>query len=1155
MKKRIALLLLLTMLFTLAACGEKPAEPTPAPEPVQTEPVPAEPVPTEPAEPEIPALATIPIGELPAETIEQALAETAMAYWRKNPYMQYDTGFISSEPSALGGHRRTLGQTPEDTCLEREHFSQCTAFGWEVWYEATGLDFIGAHASYQELMYDERYAPCVLTGFDSLHPESVYNNAEAALQYLTENARPGDLVLGRNSSANGHCMVVVGDVDGDGRCDMLHSWPLGGGSGFEANGSQGNDPNGAGILQSMQDLLLEDGHNPSWYLGGDRGYRWWLFRPQLLDECKALTLTPAAATRVEHPGMEITKTADRLIYDSVQPGENLVITQVIANHGTEKYENLKVYEYIPEGASLVSADSACTVQGQKLCWVLSIPAGNSVTLTWTVRCDLGVGDLLTFPNGWVGAIPTRTLSFGVGGKTLTESQQKAMDAVASGILPESLQNAETGELDFVNVFYREILGAEAKLPATTDEFFSAILTTVKPLGMEDKLLTLRDETQEPDARLTGLLVNKMLGGMKISFGKDFTARLFSMKECYLTPGDVAILCEDAAGNGSGAKTTVHAMSVTFCIYLGNGQVLAANKDGIQNTTYEMTFDRMLKKGVFAVLRPTQGGEDLSAQVGLPQLPTAEVSDEAAFRAAAEGSAMQMCILSDLTLPQSMDLSAKRIVLAPGVKLDLGQNSLSVRSLTMEEGATFTASGSGRLTVLAGNEEETAAQLLALGALPAAVQCRYLDADIAVTFDCVTKTASWPDCGSGTPNRKNMEVVFRCAPEGWTLKMPCTLIANSPQTVLAKNLTIDLSGKTLGVHYFRGEDLTLTDSKGSGKFYYRGDGECMDCVQESDLYAPGIPVFLGYGANSLSLTVTGKLTCGTLTANNKSVVQTAADGRILAQSQVGGEPMPVLSGSMEVSEEAELLNAKEKAVQDVRMTADVTLTASAELSGLHLTLAPGVTLHLGDSDLKIGLLTMEDGAKLDAGKGRLTVTAQNNAQVSEQLAILNGLPVIVSCEYPDDTDIAVTFDCTEKVASWPDRKSGTPNRKNMEIVFACAPEGWLLKLNCTLIANSAQKITARNLTIDLNGKSLGVHYFMGENVTLIDSKGNAKFYYRGDGSNTARTQESDVYAPGVNVILGYGSNSVKLTVTGTLTYGTLTCANKSTVTGNLVEAKN
>ena len=419
MKKHLSVLLCLALLLTLfSACGQKtvPETPTPAApteptvhEPV-TEPAPStepEPSPAEPAKPE-------PI-KVDRETAQKAIQQTALAYFYKNPYMQYDAHSVTFEPKFYGAGRITHYEPPEYASYDQWHYSQCTDFCCDIIYDALGY-----------AIYDGVVAPGTVNSgiknfVDLTGPEVVYANRgltgddlKAAVDEFRSLLQPGDIVGA--CGFDGHMMMWLGDCLGDGTNYVIHCW---GASYDDATGDPVTESVGSIKLQPEDELLFGSGGSPNWNLYLDKRSSSLIGLYRFIDAADYDgTITPQAATRLAYPNMSIDRTVDRTQYSDVVTGTDVTVTVTISNKGKEAYKGLKITETLPE--------SGVTLKKGETEWTVDVPAGGTVKKTYTVTVTAPKGSTILFPQGKVGDIPTREIELQVGGKHLSSEQEKAL---------------------------------------------------------------------------------------------------------------------------------------------------------------------------------------------------------------------------------------------------------------------------------------------------------------------------------------------------------------------------------------------------------------------------------------------------------------------------------------------------------------------------------------------------------------------------------------------------------------------------------------------------------------------------------------------------------------------------------------------------------
>lgn len=253
------------------------------------------------------------------------------------------------------------------------------------------------------------------------------------IEQLKALAQPGDVFYGDSSNGNGgHVMMFLGDIKNDGQMYMMHCWPLDG-ENLQEDGTQKLEPNGSIVIQPAERLIYSAKGEPNWGITTPScGKEWLLCRPRILEDCQKCVLSDATVSRLKYDGISIEKTAELDVYHDLKKGQDLTIFETVRNNGTAGFENVKLTEYVPEGATLKQADEQAQVNGKELTWTLNVPRGGSVTVSYTITNELEKGNTLTIPRGLCDHIPTRTMTYQIGASDLTESQLAILEQIRTG---------------------------------------------------------------------------------------------------------------------------------------------------------------------------------------------------------------------------------------------------------------------------------------------------------------------------------------------------------------------------------------------------------------------------------------------------------------------------------------------------------------------------------------------------------------------------------------------------------------------------------------------------------------------------------------------------------------------------------------------------
>lgn len=558
-----------------------------------------------------------PMSEIDRATLEYAIQQVCLAYYYKGANTQYDLGRQCYDAKA-DAYRRTTGQSPEDTDWDSNWYSQCAEYCYDVYWELCNYEYIncGTIRSTRDDFKKESNSIAYTYGTWGWDKAKID-------QMILYDARPGDIFHSNGSTGGGHLIMILGDVDGDGENDCCHCWPYGGGtmrlpvdsdtdtefvSG--AAGDQKWDKYGV-VFQSARELIINTTKTngmPLWSVYSTNSDKTWqVYRPFEQSDIGNYHLTPSSVTRITYEGIDVTKTPDCSVHQSICQGDDIVITIVIKNHGKEDFKGLNVTEYVPNGTVFKAADNGGKNDGRKIQWTVDVPAGGEITFTYTVTNMYGAGKEVEIPAGLVAGLKTRTCILQVGASKFTDEQLNAMKKIgADGKLPKDIEWKKTNELDFVNTFYKEILGKELNLPSSTNDLMAGIVEEQKSIKGSTKqkmLFRKTDITGYED--LNRMIVRNQIGGYCYSTGSypgvaNFKiSRILDIKEAYWMPGDIFIAYDGK--NSMNSLTTTADLKIY--IYLGDGKVAARIGTGSGVMDYEQTIDLLLSMNFAVVLRP------------------------------------------------------------------------------------------------------------------------------------------------------------------------------------------------------------------------------------------------------------------------------------------------------------------------------------------------------------------------------------------------------------------------------------------------------------------------------------------------------------------------------------------------------------------------
>ena len=473
-----AILALILLVGCLASCSKTPANTDPTDGSGSTEA-------TVTVNPD--GLALEEDGVVYASLAQKAVVKTALAYLARNTRIQYDDSRMNPKgaPESSGTLYRWqsgVRKSPEEYTSQYTGYTNCAAFTNEVYIAALGVSS-GANNTdqYAQLTGDRRayrYAP---TG-----KETAEEKAAVQEEFLST-LQPGDIIVVRRKNGTGHAMLYVG------------SKVLEGVEGYKGAASEGTDengvPNNAGYIY---DIIHSTGSSFNYEKRTENYEKYGSIQitaaNSMFDEKsnsyvfgKLTTLTiirPLNTFKKEVPE----NTQNRMLYMdniiaeklsthaagmTVNPGGEITYTFSLTNKNSTD-ATVEIKDVVPENTSFVSSEG-CTVDGTNLSWLVTIPAGKSSTVSYTVKVSetAEIGTLIGSDAATAGGVSLKCPKNYVG-TTLTEAQQKAlMDSVAAHA------DSDLRGIALANAIYNDVLGAENRM---NDDLNNILNNLFRPVG-------------------------------------------------------------------------------------------------------------------------------------------------------------------------------------------------------------------------------------------------------------------------------------------------------------------------------------------------------------------------------------------------------------------------------------------------------------------------------------------------------------------------------------------------------------------------------------------------------------------------------------------------------------------------------------------------
>ncbi len=536
--------------------------------------------------------------------MQQAVVEMALSYYRRREHIRYDFEELTVQQEQAGPTRVTT-KTPLGACApDNLIYNNCAQFTYSVYWDCFRYGPAGVNGRNAYVAY---YSGNV----DADHPEMVLKfgknggmtDRQAFIEKAGELLQPGDIVnCLMTETLTNHSMLYVGEVPGEGEHMVCHS----------SGASSGHLGDNGAINMKLVDWDV--------FMGtGMFG-----FQNEAIDSITILrplnALTPAQLTqdalgRLDYPGLDIIRMGDAWQYMDVLPGQEVEVSLTLKNSGTAAFTGLTVTDPAPVGAEVVSGSVSHggTVRDGGVTWTPEIPAGQEVKLTYRLKVTADLGGEVLLPAGTVDRITTRTLSWYVGGTPVDEAPLRAMaeDPSVDPVVEGMTENTHIMDLDFANVFYKNVLGVDLGLPKTLQEVLDGMFVKEKIVGVTaagGKMLMPKayDDMSKAAQKVFDMTLPKHLGGYVVYLGADPENR-YTDKRVYTyfpegyRPGDIFVM-----HNGLTALSVRNAENVDVGIYLGDGCIAMAREDGtgLEIQVFETSVEKTLTSNVVLCLRPS-----------------------------------------------------------------------------------------------------------------------------------------------------------------------------------------------------------------------------------------------------------------------------------------------------------------------------------------------------------------------------------------------------------------------------------------------------------------------------------------------------------------------------------------------------------------------
>ena len=584
--------------------------------------------------------------------------------------------------------------------------------------------------------------------------------AEEAIEFMRnceETMRPGDIIVARGNGGHQHAMLYVG------KGQILH---CGGGKFDMDTFVDKTEPDGAVNYATVEGTYITGSDQKGYFkidgtIADDNTYGAWLIvlRPlnlltiddgdedpgndkldvdYVLDVGQLKTelannenhptktsgygITDATWTRMQYPGMNIDRTVNISLHKTATSGEWLTYRIAITNNSNESYYaayhtegrdafymgqgyvDLPVSETVPEYTEFIRASHGGEVdENGVIRWTINVPVGETVTLSYTVKVTGQPGDRIVNDGGFVGNIPSNSITTIVGGQKLSSYTQMVMQnfftaGAAKWNSNDGYKISADPEKDtqFVERIYEELVGVELELPSI-EEIVDIFFTQEKyyqPWGLhinhENSLtrymytLNDRDEVPEEYQYVWDMLVEGYYGGVWV-YSNDYNdePRITELRYDYLEVGDIIVnirLKDSFSGGLEYEDREVTAWQLQ--VYLGNGRFASMNYEGkFRTTSGSIAINPSFGQDLFVCLRPTQEYTNIYEDLPAYEGPAADLTEKDAMNVFVfEASDI---LLNDEAIARLQKLTAQGVLTEDRKPMNLGYAGLVYATIGLD----------------------------------------------------------------------------------------------------------------------------------------------------------------------------------------------------------------------------------------------------------------------------------------------------------------------------------------------------------------------------------------------------------------------------------------------------------------------------------------
>lgn len=527
-------------------------------------------------------------------TNQNIVKEIAYSYLRKVDYVLYDQ--LNS--------RRQISTSPEDATSQKPIYLDCSSFVNSCYIEGFGINILpypltekSANTSNFNAYARDNGTNSDVIGYWENTQWADAEGKQSIIDFIAENIQVGDILnyrhLKSSGSYAGHVYIYVGNNV------FIHC--AGAGSYVvksDPSKSYEMDEGENTRMQSIKWSSIFTTTTSARYIfkatDADTVTSFCLLRPLARE---GITPTQESLNRLNIAGLSMEKTSSVAHNTAVRVGDTITYTVTMENTNTTDMTGVEITDTLPTGTEYESGDEGVSVTEGSLSWTGDISAGETVSVSYTVKVIAGASSLIVSDKTYVGGVQLGTITHSV--SSYTKVQSELLSGMAKKYANDS--KSFTNSIDMAFDLYDSALGIDLTefIPEGTDgEANDTIIL--------DNTIDSENFTCYTDTDFAKLIAPNLYGGISIVAGQykipdNYRSRL--VEESDLAVGDIII----AEFNGE-CTNYVYAGDSTL-VTVDNGVTVAKTiGDDIYGTDADNILVSLIAYDRYVVIRPSMSGK-------------------------------------------------------------------------------------------------------------------------------------------------------------------------------------------------------------------------------------------------------------------------------------------------------------------------------------------------------------------------------------------------------------------------------------------------------------------------------------------------------------------------------------------------------------------